>query len=156
MKPDLEIIVYGIPGAQGSKRHVGGGRMIESSSKVKPWRDSVAWAALEARGDREMIKGPLHCRMIFTLPKPNAAPKRKQIWPMRKPDIDKLIRSTCDALTTAGAWEDDARVIDLVAGKRFPTEGQGSLASPGCLIQIWRETTVQLFRKNLTQELGLK
>lgn len=43
--------VYGEPAPQGSKRHVGGGRMIESSAKVKPWRQDVVAAAREAMAD---------------------------------------------------------------------------------------------------------
>ena len=35
---DVSFNVIGIPGAQGSKRHVGNGVMVESSKKVKPWR----------------------------------------------------------------------------------------------------------------------
>jgi hypothetical protein len=37
--------VYELPAPQGSKRHVGNGRMIESSTKVKPWRQAVIAAA---------------------------------------------------------------------------------------------------------------
>lgn len=35
--------VFGLPAPQGSKRHVGEGRMVESSKRVKPWRRQVAW-----------------------------------------------------------------------------------------------------------------
>ena len=44
--------VYGQPAPQGSKRHVGGGRMIESSKAVAPWREAVKWAAIEAMTQR--------------------------------------------------------------------------------------------------------
>ena len=36
--PFLSFDVKGVPGAQGSKRHVGRGVMLESSKKVAPWR----------------------------------------------------------------------------------------------------------------------
>ena len=77
------IEVYGIPGPQGSKRHVGNGVMLESSKKVKPWRELVHSAALSARmSGAEMIEPPLDCplmvRMVFTLPKPQSAPKRRR------------------------------------------------------------------------------
>ena len=32
----MRIVVRGIPAAQGSKRHVGGGRMVESSRAAGP------------------------------------------------------------------------------------------------------------------------
>ena len=41
----LTVIVYGTPAPQGSKRHVGHGRMIEQSKRVKPWRNDVKAAA---------------------------------------------------------------------------------------------------------------
>ena len=43
----LTITVHGTPAPQGSKRHVGNGVMVESSKKVKPWRQDVKHAALE-------------------------------------------------------------------------------------------------------------
>src|SRR5690348_16047198 len=98
----LRIVVIGTPGPQGSKRHVGHGRMIESSKKVKPWRQDVKAAALAVRGDRPPIDGPVIVRMVFTLPKPASAPKRRRTWPDKKPDLSKLARSTEDALTDAG------------------------------------------------------
>ena len=35
------VFIPGVPAPQGSKRHVGGGRLVESSKKVKPWRRAV-------------------------------------------------------------------------------------------------------------------
>jgi Holliday junction resolvase RusA-like endonuclease len=129
----ITITVIGTPGPQGSKRHVGGGRMVESSKKVKPWREAVVWAAREVGGK---IVGPLWAEMVFTLPKPKSAPKTRRTLPDRKPDIDKLVRSTCDALTTAGVYEDDARIVSLTASKVFPGEGIDALDVPGCVIHL--------------------
>lgn len=136
--PDVELIVIGEPGPQGSKSQDRHGRMFEACKKVKPWREAVAWAARAAMGDRPPLTGPLRCEMIFTLPKPASAPKRRQTWPDRKPDIDKLARSTGDALTTARVWEDDARVVELVAAKRYPGEGADALPHIGAVIRVWR------------------
>lgn len=141
----MQITVYGMPAPQGSKRHVGRGIMIESSAKVKPWREAVKWAAITAREDAGLYKGsplgstmsgPVRVEMVFTLPKPKSAPKKRRTWPDRKPDLSKLIRSTEDALTDAGAWEDDARVVSCVARKVFPGEGPDALDVPGAVIRI--------------------
>lgn len=132
---DTRITVIGEPAPQGSKRHVGKGVMIESSKKVKPWRESVVWAAREA-GAR--VEGPVEMRIVFTVRKPKGAPKNKRTWPDRKPDLDKLQRSTLDALVTAGAIEDDARVIRINAAKVFPMEGTDALDVPGAVIEIRR------------------
>ena len=68
----LSVIVHGVPGPQGSKRHVGNGRMIESSAKVKPWRDAVVAAV-----GREMVRtgwvqatGPVSLGITFFLARP--------------------------------------------------------------------------------------
>jgi Holliday junction resolvase RusA-like endonuclease len=133
----LHIVVYGSPGPQGSKRYVGNGIMIESSAKVKPWRADVKAAALAVRNGAAPITGPVSVRMVFTLPKPSSAPKRKRTWAMRKPDLSKLARSTEDALTDAGLIADDARIIEYARlAKVFPNEDPEALEAPGVRIQI--------------------
>jgi len=143
----ITIIVYGIPGPQGSKRfvgvHAGRGVMIESSKKVKPWRQDVVAAARKAMSGRETIDGSLIVRMVFTLPKPASAPKKRTTWPNKKPDVSKLARSTEDALVTARAISDDARIVEYARlAKVYPGEDAESLISPGVLIEITRREDV--------------
>jgi Holliday junction resolvase RusA-like endonuclease len=135
----IEIIVYGIPGAQGSKRFVGmgGGRgiMVENSKKVAPWRQDVKEACLKA--GKPHTPGPVKIDMIFTMPKPKSAPKRRRTWPSVTPDLSKLARSTEDALTQVGFYEDDARIVEYGRlAKVFPGEDPDSLDSPGVRIRI--------------------
>ena len=131
------ITVFGLPAPQGSKRHVGHGVMIESSKKVKPWREAVKWAALTTDlGLWVTLTGAVEVRITFTMPKPKSAPKTRVTYPDRKPDIDKLCRSTFDALVEVGVIEDDARIILLSASKVFPGEGVASLPCPGAVITI--------------------
>lgn len=139
----MKFDVYGEPAPQGSKRHVGSGRMIESSAKVKPWRDDVKAAAEAAigseRADWTPMDGPLRVRAVFTLRKPLSAPKRRRTYPDRTPDLSKLIRSTEDALTAAGLWRDDARVVEYERlAKVFPGEDPESLDAPGVRLSITR------------------
>lgn len=135
--------VYGLPGPQGSKKAMGRdktGRTIlcESSAKVKPWREAVKWAAVES-GAR-IPEGPLWVSMVFTLPKPKSAPKRRQTFPATKPDLSKLARSTEDAISDSGLWPDDARVVEYISlAKRYPGEGVDALDRPGCVVKIWTE-----------------
>lgn len=144
--------MYGQPAPQGSKRFVGHaksgrGILIESSKAVKPWREAVKCAAREVMEEGEFsierhcngaMPGALNVYMVFTLPKPKSAPKSRRTWPDRKPDLSKLVRSTEDALTDAGVWEDDARIIRCVASKVYPGEGTDALNSPGAVIRIER------------------
>lgn len=139
----ITIRVYGRPAPQGSKRHLGNGVMVESSRHVKPWREDVRHAALEAiaahspgRGWTPM-DGPLIVRMVFTVAKPKSAPKTRRTWPCTMPDISKLCRATEDAITSAGIWRDDARVTEYERlAKVYPGEDPDALDRPGALIVV--------------------
>ncbi len=134
----VTITVIGMPGPQGSKRfmgvHGGKGIMLESSALVRPWREAVKYAARQP-GVGVSLRGALSVRMVFTLPRPKSSPKSRR-FPDRKPDLSKLVRSTEDALTDAGIWEDDARVVKCTATKVFPNGGVDALDVPGCVITI--------------------
>ena len=56
---NLRNEVLGTPAPQGSKRHVGGGRMVESSKLVGPWREAVKAAVAAAYPGLEPITGPV-------------------------------------------------------------------------------------------------
>ena len=141
----ITLTVYGMPAPQGSKRFVGvskagRGLMVESSAKVKPWRMDVK-AAAEALIGRMAgewpMGGALVAEMVFTLPKPASAPRRRQTWPDKKPDLSKLVRSTEDALSDAGFWVDDARVVEYSRlAKVFPGEDPAALDRPGVRITV--------------------
>lgn len=143
----IELIVYGSPAPQGSKKFVGTtkegrGILVESSAKVRPWRMDVKHAAEQLRVSLQglaTLDGPLSVSMVFTLPKPASAPKRRRTWPDRKPDVSKLARSTEDAISDAGLWMDDARVVEYTRlAKVFPGEDPDALAAPGVRVRITR------------------
>jgi len=140
----IRIVVYGLPIPQGSKKFVGmrGDRplMVEDNKRHAPWRKEVTkQASVEAL--RQCMPGPLEgpivAVMTFTLPKPKSAPKTRRSWPCTKPDVSKLVRAVEDSLTDALVWADDARVVDLVARKRYPLEGADSLEAPGVMIRLY-------------------
>ena len=128
----LHIRVFGEPAPQGSKRHVGHGIMVESSKKVKPWREAVKYATLVTQPDENTpLNGPVSVTIWFYLRRPqghfgtgrnigqlrSSAPK----YPAVRPDIDKLARSTLDALGDANVFTDDSRVVMLTTFKRYAT-----------------------------------
>lgn len=117
---ELVLRVYGTePGPQGSKRHVGNGRMIEASKKVAPWRAAVAleiqkaWLAFDGF---VIFDEPVEVEVTFYLPRPSTV---KRILPSVPPDVDKLARSTLDGLVQGGALVDDSLVVNLTALKRY-------------------------------------
>jgi len=115
--------IDGEPAPQGSKNgFVKNGRvvLVESSKKVKPWREAVA------RTTQEQVPCPLQnaveVALVFHLPRPKTVTRK---WPAVKPDLDKLVRSTFDGLTTGGLYTDDALVIALSASKQYATDRIG-------------------------------
>ena len=136
MTDAITFIVAGMaPAPQGSKRHVGGGRMIESCATVKPWRILVAQAAVASGA--QLIRGPLSMSCIFLFTRPRwhygakglkpSAPR----WHSVKPDGSKLLRSTEDALSGV-LFEDDARVVMSSWTKRYTTGTE----QPGAIISL--------------------
>lgn len=132
---NLLFEVYGTPAPQGSKRHVGRGILVESSKKVRPWREAVKFACLEANKARVTFDGPVHVFVAFCVRKPVSAPKVRRTWPITRSsgDIDKLLRATLDALTDAGVWNDDSQVVSVICTKDYTA---GHLRAPGAIIDI--------------------
>ncbi|MFE4658103.1 RusA family crossover junction endodeoxyribonuclease [Streptomyces hydrogenans] len=161
--PALTLAVRGTPGPQGSKSHKGGGRMVESSAKVKPWREAVRHAAViavEATPGWQRLDGPLRLDVVFFFDRPKShfgtgrnadvLKASAPATPIAAPDLSKLIRSTEDAITDSGAWHDDSRVAVVTAAKRWVhdpydpfgvLDSPGALDTPGALIRIWHLAT---------------
>lgn len=130
--------VAGVPAPQGSKRALGAGRpggkirMVEASTRVKPWRTDVREAFLAAqaehpeRGELGPLFGsgtPVVVKIVFVLPRTKAMRDRPSAdFPMvQKPDVDKLERAVLDALTSAGVFADDSQVV---ASHKFKRRGE--------------------------------
>ena len=102
--------------------------MIESSAKVRPWREAVRQEAL-ATGT-PMATGPVFVQLTFRFIRPkghhNAKGMIKPSAPIehiKRPDLDKLVRSTLDGLTGA-LFTDDSQVAFMVACKEYAAPGQ--------------------------------
>ncbi|WP_235211089.1 RusA family crossover junction endodeoxyribonuclease [Nocardia brasiliensis] len=126
---ETSLFVPGDAAPQGSKRHVGGGRMVESSKLVGPWRERVALAA--HRHGFPVLTGPVSVALEFVRPRPVSTPKRRTPPAVKKPDLDKLTRAILDALTGI-AFGDDAQVTEILARKRLAEIGE----TPGVWIAV--------------------
>lgn len=123
----VKLTVYGIPLPQGSKTgFVIKGRAVLTDGKkgpaLKEWRMAIASEARRWLQETEgaPLAGPVAMRVTFYLPRPKSAP-RKVLYPATKPDLDKLVRSVGDALKGL-AYEEDSRIVDIDARKRFAIE----------------------------------
>lgn len=150
--PALQLTVYGTPAPQGSKNRNAAGALYESSAKVRPWRQDVKTAALDALHHDEAWVA-LNCAVWldvqFSLRRPkhhfgtgkNAGLLKASAppFPTGTPDLDKLVRSTQDALKDAGVLHDDSVVATVSASKVYVLWGD-SLRTPGAVIKVWRLT----------------
>lgn len=147
----LQFAVNGVPAPQGSKSFKGMSRsgkaiLTESSAAVRPWRQDVVAAAVNAIDDDQdftVITGPVHLTVEFYLPRPKGHPKTKRTVPDTIPDLSKLVRSTEDALKTAGVWRDDAQVIDLSTRKRYSPLGDRAIGHGWEMRRIGALVTVE-------------
>lgn len=120
----VHLQIPGHPATQGSKRHVGKGRMIESDKKLPAWREMVETTARTTLGNNfEPLDGPLSVTARFYLPRPL---KPMFDVPATPPDLDKLQRALGDALTIAGVIHDDARIVHWDATKIYATHTLGA------------------------------
>lgn len=120
--------VDGTPAPQGSKKAFNrGGRcvLVESSKKVKPWRESVAKAAKE--NIPEPLKGPIKLEVEFIMRRTKAMGTKEAPPMIQTPDTDKCVRSVADALSGV-AFADDKQITTIIAGKRRadPNEPTGA------------------------------
>lgn len=138
-----EFRIYGLPAPQGSKRHIGRGVMVESSRRVKPWRQDIMIQTRDQYRGQPLI-GPLSLEIVFWFPRPKGHYRTGKFAGMVKPqaptfvtsakagDIDKLCRSTLDGLSAAAGGcviQDDSLVVRLTCEKRYatPEEGCGAM-----------------------------
>lgn len=129
----IAVFVPGDPASQGSKRHVGGGRMVESSKKLKPWRSDVRCHLLDDENQpRARFDGAVHVEAEFVMPRPSGTPKRSEPPAVKKADLDKLLRAIFDAITSSGVWRDDKQVVSVSAAKRLAKIGE----TPGLHLEI--------------------
>ncbi len=119
----IRFVATGKPEPQGSARAFvpkGWSRAVVTSDnpKNKNWRGTVAMAARKAlkASQGQALTGPVRLVVQFHLPRPKALKASKPH--MTRPDLDKLTRSVCDALTGI-CYADDGQVTSLEVTKAY-------------------------------------
>jgi len=147
----ISFTAYGVPAPQGSTRAYTprGWKhpvITADSKRTKPWRQAVIDASRDEMAGRAPLEGPVELRVMFYLPRPKSAPKRIT-EPAKLPDLDKLVRALGDALTSAGAWRDDAQVISTLARKAFAGgvhDPEGAAGVPRAVVTAYAVPCQQL------------
>ena len=131
------IKVRGIPAPQGSKNVTRTGHLYESSSKkLLAWRQAIKLVVL----NDNMALGlttPVKVSVVFLMPRPlihyvggkrtNPLKPDAPDWCATTPDIDKLLRSTYDALTQAGVIADDRLIVSGSQSKLYTSKEPGAI-----------------------------
>jgi Holliday junction resolvase RusA-like endonuclease len=114
----LDVFVPGRAAPQGSKK-VFGRRVVEMSKYVDAWRTDVRAACVDVWAGQVPLDCPIVLQVEFVQRRPTSAPKRSTPSATGAPDLSKLVRSTEDAITSAGVWRDDSRIIVTLSSKRI-------------------------------------
>lgn len=117
--PQLVFSVAWNPATQGSKRHVGKGRMIESDKGLPDWRSEVVHQARSAateQGWPMTTEEAIFCGMTFSFVRPKSV---RRPFHTVKPDFDKLLRAVADALTISRVIDDDKQICEGYWLKRY-------------------------------------
>ena len=105
------------------------------------WRKAVRQATeaiIYATADTYFpLSGPLYCELEVLLPRPERLMRKKDpegaLWaPNKRDDVDNLAKAILDAMTEAGAWEDDGQIVRLEVLKKWHAKGE----SPGAVISF--------------------
>lgn len=129
----LEFTVWGVAQPKGSARAFvpkGWTRAVVTSDnpKGKGWQQLVAEAAGRAKDGTgaALLTGPVRLQVAFYLPRPKSLPKRTAHH-VKKPDLDKLLRSVKDGLTKV-IWHDDSQVVRAEVSKEYADLGSAPCA----------------------------
>lgn len=150
----LTLDVTGLPAPQGSKRawvnkHTGRAQMREQThDKIQLWRQDVKAAATDhiaaSPDDWAPLEGPLSVDVTFRFPRPKSHHRtgknahllrdRAPAYPCTRSvgDLDKCLRSTWDALVTAGLFGDDSQVVHTNTWQVYTAPGE----LPGARITV--------------------
>ncbi len=119
----ISFKVYVNPVPQGSMKafFIGGhARVTSDNKKLKPYRQEVAGAAMVEGRNAGFFAGkhvPVIVSYSFYVERPPSIPKKRTRLVV-KPDLDKLIRSTTDALTGI-LYADDAQIVGYERTGKF-------------------------------------
>jgi len=113
---------------QGSKRSLGNGVMVESSKRVKPFRQDVRFAAMDQKlPEGWPMDAPMKAsyRFMFRRPKSHLTGKgalrkgaQMEATSRGLGDIEKLARAASDALSNV-LFNDDSQIVDMHISKSY-------------------------------------
>jgi Holliday junction resolvase RusA-like endonuclease len=118
----ISFFVPGIPAPKGSWRSFKRATrtvFVNDNPRTKPWADAVTLIA-RTQSQGRILNGALKVSLAFYVPRPKTV---KRALPSTKPDLDKIVRATLDALNGV-LITDDGRVVELSARKQYANDSR--------------------------------
>jgi Holliday junction resolvase RusA-like endonuclease len=110
------FVVLGQPVPQGSMKHVGGGRIVSKSPKLKEWREKIAQVVRDQVGE-PAHRSAVSVTAVFIFNKPKTVQRDRPTVP---PDLDKLQRALGDAISIDVKYLiDDSQIVDWHSEKVY-------------------------------------
>ena len=110
------FVVLGQPVPQGSMKHVGGGRIVSKSPKLKEWREKIAQVVREQAGE-PAHRFAVSVTAVFVFNKPKTVQRDRPTVP---PDLDKLQRALGDAISIDAKYlTDDSQIVEWHSEKVY-------------------------------------
>jgi Holliday junction resolvase RusA-like endonuclease len=129
----FEFVVAGPPAGKGRPRFVRATGRTFTPSRTERAEANVRLAWIEA-GKPRLDDGAIDLRVEAVLERPQAhyrvdgtlgARGERSPWPVRKPDLDNVVKLVCDALNGA-AYRDDAQIVAVRAVRRWANAGEAA------------------------------
>lgn len=147
MRLVTEVFVPGIPVTKGSWEDTRNGARPAHAKELAVWTDVVRAAIVKDMDVRSelgaWVPTELHESALVMTRYYVHGGQSGPLWKKGDGDGDKLDRCVWDAITAAGAWQDDAQVTDWSGGRRYAIG-----RSPGAFIQV--------MALNLTDQIALE
>ena len=134
----VTLRVSGLPKGQPRPRAFARNGMVRmyDPGTAEGWKQAVAVAARNAGVKTD---APVSVEMVFHMQRPTShmgkggiyVKPSAPVFHAQKPDVDNLAKAVLDALTTIGAWKDDAQVCRLLVSRQWNFGGIGE-----CVILI--------------------
>jgi Holliday junction resolvase RusA-like endonuclease len=125
----VEILIFGEPVGKARARVVRCGRSIHAFTpeRTARYESMVRLAAVAEMQGQQPFSGPVAVtiRAAFGVPASWSKKKRgaalenpRAILPAKRPDLDNVVKSVCDAMNGV-VFRDDAQIVELVATKHY-------------------------------------
>jgi crossover junction endodeoxyribonuclease RusA len=128
---EFSFFVEGVARPKGSMQAFAKGgkiNMVHASNKLKGWQTEIEHAARDAIGDHEKMEGAVQVIATFFMKKGKSV---KRDRPYVAPDLDKLLRTLCDALQNTIIFN-DCQICSFYALKVYA----GGQSTPGVRVRV--------------------